>query len=78
MKKCRALEKLIKKEILHSKRQKIKQEAELGGKNQWKAVRLAQNRPVVGLPEEIKLSNGSIVKMTQKKLKNSQNSLKSK
>jgi len=46
---------------------KIKQEAELGGKNQWKAVRLAQNRPVVGLQEEIKLSNGSIVKNNSEK-----------
>ncbi len=35
---------------------------ELGGKNLWKAVRLAQNKPIGGLPEEIKLPDGTRVK----------------
>ena len=62
MKKCRALEKQIKKELQHSKRTKIRQKAELGGKNLWKALRLVQNQPVDNLPEEIKLQDGLVVK----------------
>ena len=62
VKKCRKMEKEIKKEIQQSKKTKIRKEVELGGKNLWKAVRLAQNKPVGGLPEEIKLPDGSKIK----------------
>lgn len=58
MKKCRTIEREIKKELQQSKRTKIRKEAELGGKNLWKAVRIAQDKPVEGLPDEIKLRNG--------------------
>lgn len=43
VKKCRKMEKEIKKEIQQSKKTKIRNEVELGGKNLWKAVKLAQN-----------------------------------
>ena len=58
MKKCRRMEKEIKTELQQSKKTKIRKEAELGGKNLWKAVRIAQNKPVEGLPDELKLRSG--------------------
>ena len=62
LRRCRKMEKEIKKEIQQSRKTKIRKEAELGGKNLWKAVRLAQNKPVGGLPDELKLPDGSRVK----------------
>ncbi len=62
MRKCRRMEKEIKKELHKSRKTKIRKEVELGGKNLWKAVRLAQNKPIGGLPEEIKLPDGTRVK----------------
>jgi hypothetical protein len=62
VKRCRKLEREIKKEIQQSKKTKIRKEAELGGKNLWKAVRLAQDKQIEKLPEEIKLQDGTKVK----------------
>ena len=66
MKRCRTFEKQIRREIMESKRTKIRAEAELGPKNLWKAVKIALDKSPSVIPD-IDVENDRTVTMNKEK-----------
>jgi len=67
MKKCRTLERKIKRALYNSKKEKIRNEANLGPNNLWKAVKIAQEKTQASYPDEMQDFNGQKLKTNQEK-----------
>jgi exonuclease III len=55
---CKLFEKQIRGEIIRIKKTKVRAEANLGGNNLWKAVRIATDKPQKNIPETIEGDDG--------------------
>ena len=69
MKKCRTLERKIKRALYNSKKEKIRNEANLGPNNLWKAVKIAQEKTQASYPDEMQDFDGLKIKTNQEKTK---------
>jgi hypothetical protein len=67
MKKCRTLERKIKRALYNSKKEKIRNEANLGPNNLWKAVKIAQEITQASYPDEMQDFDGQKLKTNQEK-----------
>ena len=67
MKKCRTLERKIKRALYNSKKEKIRNEANLGPNNLWKAVKIAQEKTQASYPDEMQDSDGQKLTTNQEK-----------